>query len=277
MSLRFAVSASLSGQLARRFPAAACKNVFGDASEQSVCLCNPDVEAYLTSLVRDLNSRAHRGGVTVHDFVSEWGEARSDDWCVSRPLQPCERRLFSICFCESCHQGAEAHGLDFAAIRNETRSRILQAVSTKPMRGVSTVVGADGSRGLAAYREWQKGKLAILALRLSQSPEHDNRIAIHFADLSTHEERTSSDVYRSRLVCIDSAGQLASLPGTSISSAIGLSSSLVVEMEGADLVSGFQRLAAADVSLIEVDNYGVLPQPTLVHLKQAIRFARRTS
>ncbi|MCH8149687.1 MAG: hypothetical protein IH987_17150, partial [Planctomycetes bacterium] len=110
LGLRANISLTKVGPLAERHPSAACKNVFGTPSHRSVCLSNPDVQAMLAALVRDLTSNYVVAAVVLADLDVAWGEALD----LPIPVQGEEvgllRRLLSLCFCESCRQTVAASG-----------------------------------------------------------------------------------------------------------------------------------------------------------------------
>ncbi|MFQ5495490.1 MAG: hypothetical protein ACE5EX_08925, partial [Phycisphaerae bacterium] len=169
LALRMIVAAATAPRLARAQPEMAAKNLFGDVSRRTVCLANPNVEAYLCTLAADLSSRRHVSGVILADMGIGWGEATEPPPVGLEPLGPSDRTLLSICFCESCRQRAGEHGVDVAAAQRFARAVLEKTLDTGtgPDGGLKAIL--DESPSLRAWFDWRRAALSALLGRIVEA------------------------------------------------------------------------------------------------------------
>jgi len=103
-------------ELARRAPACAQENAFGDRDPGTLCPAQPAVRDYVRRLVTDLAARRVTGIVaeSLHYHPLEHGHAH-ERYPVE--IGALGRLLLGLCFCPACCKAAEALGVDAAAVR----------------------------------------------------------------------------------------------------------------------------------------------------------------
>ncbi len=279
MELRVMISAARTGRLAQRHAEMACRNAFGDDSHVSLCLANADVQAYLCGLVADLSANYTLSGVTLSDFRLGWAEALATDLCAAHRLGEAQSALLFTCFCESCHQRATAAGVDVPMARRSVQT-ILQ---TSFDNGVAADLNIDtllaDDTPLAAYYRWRTREMCSLLGRLAELCTCELLLdrALHEPGSRYHSGLDLS-IPAAVLTRIDRPDQLASaLCPTARRSELRLPGSLTVGAQAPELVSTLAKAAELGLAGVEIDNYGLLPEPALTALKQAIRFARRST
>lgn len=171
LEVRVMLSAALTGRLAERYPEMACKNVFGDGSQTSLCLCNSDVQAYLCALVADVSAREGVGAVVLTDLVTSWCEAHSGAFSAAVPPGGTEELLLSMCFCESCHQKASAAGVDVAAAHRWVQQMLQRCFDQGPAPACETGLDASWADNppMAALDKWRAKEHSSLLRRLVEA------------------------------------------------------------------------------------------------------------
>ena len=278
MELRVIVSAAITGRLSQRYPEMASKNLFGIESHAGVCLANPDFQAYLSGLVSDLSGRDNIAGVTLSDFEIAWPEAFQDDLRGAKPLGQTERSLFATCFCESCHQHATAAGVDVGMARRSVQV-ILQKILDAGLATdwtLDAVLSDDAP--LAEYYHWRTEELSSLLSRLVNSCKCEVLLDRPFAEADRQHTDPDLSLPAAVITRLDHPDRL----GSALSSAarrneLRLPESLAIAAHGPELVGTLSRAVELGVTGVEIDNYGLLPDAALTPIKQAIRFARRTT
>lgn len=279
MELCAIVSAGMTGRIAQRHPEMACKNAFDDASHAALCLANPDVQAYLCGLVADLSSSFQLAGLEVADFRIAWAEAFRDGLRSAVPPSDTFSALLSTCFCESCYQRASAVGVDVAMAR--------RAVQTVLQGSFDIGVAVDGridvlladNEPLAEYYHWRTRELESLLVRLADACRCDLLLSRRISGAEGHRHAELDLSAPAGVVTrIDQSDQLTSaLSSGARRNEVRLSERLAAERDGQELVTILARAAQLGFAGVQIDNYGLLPEGALTHIKQAIRFARRST
>jgi hypothetical protein len=282
LDLRLIVSAAGAGGLAKRHPEMACKNLFGGESQRSVCLSNPDVQAYLCSLAADLSSNYDPRGLAFTEFALGGSEPWTTCLKPGGPLGDTERSLLSICFCESCHQKASIAGVDVAAA-----SRSAAAVVQKGLDvGSPTDIGVDAllaeSVSLGAYLQWQGDELSALLRRAKDACTCELLLDRSSSSLGLHTEGPSVpgaidwSIPDAAVTRLDDPTELPSARCSGAArNELRLPERFVTDQDGRELVSTLGKAAQLGFAGVQIDNYGLLPRKALTPIKQAIRFARR--
>ncbi len=277
MELRVIVSAAMTGRLAQRHSEMSCKNAFAAESQVSLCLANPDVQAYLCGLVTDLSSNYSLSGVTVTDFVIAWAEVYAGGLRAGMPLGEVEASLLSTCFCESCHQRATAAGVDVAMAQ-----RSVQVILQRSMHaGVATdrrldAIVAD-NEPLAAYYRWRTGELSSLLARLAKACRCE-LLLDRTLDGPAGEQHAGLDLSVPAAVIyrLHHPEELASaFCPAARRSEFRLPEVFVIGSHAPDLVRTLSQAVELGFAGVVIDNYGLLPDSALTPIKQAIRFAKR--
>jgi len=278
IELRILVSAAATGRLAQRYPDSACKNLFGAESQISLCLANLDVQEYLRCLIIDLVTTYRPAGVVLTDFVIAWYEAISLELQVPVALAAAEESALSTCFCESCHQRAGLVGVDVPRAMHALNALLQQALGGgRTGSGRLNDLLAENV-DLRAYFQWRTAELTSLLRRLTESCARDLLLV---RTLMAHE-RSQQDglelsIPAAVITSIDAAGQLpaAACPGA-LRSEVGLSAAFIKAADGAELVGAFVQAGEQGMSGVQLDHLGILTDPMLTSVKQAVRFARRS-
>lgn len=279
MELRVILSAANTGRSAQRHVEMACKNAFGDASHMGLCLANPDVQAYLCGLVSDLSSNYEPAGVTIADFVIACGEVFEPGLRTARPLGETELSLLSTCFCESCHQRAAAAGVDVAMARRSVQASLNKSFdSGEAVEGAVDAILADNTP-LGDYCRWRTDELNSLLRRLVDACQGELLLDTRPNGCQRRQHADLDlNVPTAVITQIEQPDQLslALCPGARRSE-LRLPEVFATGGHGPQLVSTLSKAAELGFAAAEIGNCSLLPDSALAPLKQAIRFARRST
>ncbi len=280
LSIRAVISASRTGRLAHRYPEMACKSVFQDPCDESVCLSHPDVRSFLSAMVSDLSSREGVGAVVLSNYLIAWTPGLRRHREVDPPgLGDVERILISTCFCESCHQRAVEAGVDVAAARRCVEVLVSKALeAARPGDRSLSGVLAD-SPPLAAYFAWRSRELSQLLECLSQASKCELVLERYDDGM---EGVLQSDLEMTARTVVLHRGQDCTTRTVATCAAARRNELLiptnhVEDSKGPKLVSALARAAEAGFAAAEFDGFDRLPDSWLTTVKQAVRFARRTT
>lgn len=296
LELRVIVSVGRMGRIAGHHPEMACRNVYGDRSSLSVCLMNPDVQAFLAGVVADLASNYAVSGVCLADFSNVWGEASSPDLRTPVPLGQTGERLLSLCFCESCHQKGTAANVDVVAAQRSAQSMLEAHLQDgDDARGAldPSLAGAGTSAvapELAEFLRWRDGELGSLLdqlieacqppLFLCRTLRTEPRAPTYAGTGPAAGGGPQGGPYASPAGVITAIHSPEQLDGAFCTAArrneLCLPASMAIGRHAPELVSALARATAMGFSGFEIDDLASLPIAALTAVKQAIRFARRT-
>lgn len=276
LNLRLAVSAAATGRLAEHYPEFAARNVLGVESTRNLCLIHPDVQEYLIALVCDLAEQFSPTAIILSDFASGWFDAFEsgfDDGLLS----PGARALCGMCFCNSCQQQAEEAGVDALAATEQT----LALVQAEMARGSAGSVTSDSAcpAPVSEFRRFQHERLNGLLRCLVEASGCELLLFRSLAD-------PHADAVQAVNVAIV-AGVLTRLAEFEHFDVAGISKARRSELcipvawgargRGPELVAVVQRAAAEGFGGVQLSHFGLLSDCLLPAIKQAVRFARRTS
>ena len=279
LALRLVVSTTQLGGLSSRNPWAANCNVYGDVSRRSVCLLNANVQAFLAVLLADLNAQLAPQEIVLADYHAAWSEAMGHELDVGVASDTGTRSLLSMCFCPSCHQGAEAAGVDVSAVKTTVTGLLARSfdASGGALPGWEDLLAEHSA--LDAYNHWRGAALGALWRRLAQASE---------ADLLLF--RSSARVARSHLGGLDwsppaavvselcAADELtAAFCEGARRNVLHLSARVAAKLAPDPLVALLVQAAEAHWQGVEVGRYGQLGDTLLESLRRALRFARRSA
>ena len=279
LHLRLIVSAAATGGVAQRHPEMACKNVFDDSSETSICLANPDVQSYLCDIVADVSSNYGPAEVSLAYYVLAWPEAFGQGLGVGVTLPDADRSLLSLCFCEFCHQKATAAGVDVAATAQTTRMILEDPFSTRPDRYRTLGPILADNAPLATFFAWRNEEMSALLGRIKDTCHCDllihRSVGTPWAALYDGLDYSIPDGVITRR---DGAVELASAlaPGARRNE-LHVPGCVVTDADGTHFVSMLADAVQLGFQGVEIGNYGLLPEAALTPIKQAIRFARRST
>jgi len=277
--LRALVSASQTGRLAEKYPAMACKNVFGDESHSSLCLVHPDVRAYLLALVGDLASGNTLAGMVLTDWAVRWSDVDRADLICSVALGTVQRRLLGTCFCESCRQGAIGAGVDVEAAHQTVASLLQDHFQAGQSAETTWPEILLDHPPLADFVRFKAETLTGLLRRLMEACPCE-AIVRQERDGAENGPGGEIDPAIPHAVSVetDRLKEVASLrcAGAQFSE-LHLPLKMMKETPSTDLVAFFFESTDLAFSAITVDDYGSLTEEALGALRKAIRFARRSA
>lgn len=279
LELRAIISAAGTGRLAERHPEAACKNAFGTASQQSLCLCNADVQAFLYGLLADLSSRDGFAGVQVADLFIAWAEAISGAVDAALPLAGVPRLLLATCFCESCHQKATAKEIDAAAARRKAQAVLTDALAGKhqgPAEQIDELFEKEPV--LAAYSTVQTAELSRLVGRLADACSGELIVEQALDEpIRRQHERIDWSVPAGSIARLNRDTPLsAALSSAGRRRELRLPVSWALGPDAQGLVRTVARAADEGCDAVCFDHLGLLSETGLTTIRQALRLARRS-
>lgn len=265
LALRVAVSASRAGRLAERYPELACRNVFGAESRESVCLNNPQVQEYLVVLIGNLTAAYAPQGIVLSDVGSGWSEAYLPELRTPTPLDESARAALAICFCECCARKMRERQIDIDSARAAAQSAIARAWD-----GCGTKSSSDPL--LATLRREQDHAMEAWITELRTTCTRP---------ILVDGDRTAGSFDASlaaEIVPIGGEDDLEAVASGRIGPwEIRVGADWAIREQGAALVALFSEAARWGACGATVDSLGLLSKSALTALRQAIRFARRTS
>ncbi|UCE60602.1 MAG: hypothetical protein JSU63_02400 [Phycisphaerales bacterium] len=278
LELRLRVSAAATGRLATEYPEMACKNIFGDASKMGVCLANPDVQAYLCGLAGDLLTHYKPAGLVVTDFIIRWMEALKLD-LGSRPHhEPTYGALLSLCFCESCRQKAAEAGVAVDRALDSALEAVLGAFGASDDDETLGTILAEHVE-LGRYCVWSAGEVTSLLKRMTDAC--DCELLLHRnpgESLWRQSPSIDCSVPAAVVTSVDDPGQLEGALGKEAQrNELSVPASFAIGSDSGMLVRVLSRAGEIGYAGAEIDNYGLLPDAAFTPIKQAARFAKRTT
>ena len=305
LDCRAVVHSSSTALLARRHAQAAAKTVFGDAWPERICLVNPDVQALLVGLCRDLAENYQLSAIELRGF--HMGRIRPDSLGFDPPfdLGPGGYALLQMCFCESCRQRADSssevsHDLGPESAARSAETRLRRILEAGPATGGLGLTPEQLLADDAPLREHAAGQWRALAgLLESICRECDCPVILHtYDDLIQGAARDhpladgepirgpAAVLAHVRSVSLSETEEVARTvvglagPGQGAEVEIRpyVGQPVDAEPTGAPaLVRNLSRLVELGVRSVNLDDYGRIPEAAWPGVKQAIRFARRTT
>ena len=297
LAFRVSICTSLAGRIIDRHPEAAAKTAHGDAFADRLCLVNPDVQALIVGLCNDLAANYDPEAIELTEFHTGRIAPGSLGYDEPFDLGPGGRSLLALCFCESCRQlGGDGQTSPDAAVRS-AQVRLTQIMDTGRSLALSPadLLAEDPAIRAHADRQWHA--LANLAKTAATEAERDiivrhcentivTRNGVHpLAPNGGHNcvmplaywLRQPDDTAIARVA--ETALRQAA-PGWRYELVMGAGPGpLAADTPGSApaLVRALSTAADAGVTHVTLESYGQLPGASLTAVKQAIRFARRTS
>ena len=284
LRLRAVIECTHLGRSAARDPHFARKNVFGDVSMSQVCLVNPNVAEFLRAVAADAcrNYSVETVELTGLDAMTpSTGDARHAPGLGGR-------QLLALCFCESCRQSAATAGVDVEMAARSAMVRLEAVFRTgQPIEPPLAALAVD-DQPLASFITWYRDRITELMGNIRNAC--GCQVVSHTRPLKSEAELTI-DAGCSRgadaVVCDYSGSETAPLERLIEQMRGVLERGQRVEVQlpvcpadaGDDqaLVRILTRLAELGIVSANLDHYGCLPRDRIDLVKQAVRFARRTS
>lgn len=305
LDCRAVVHSSSAGLLARHHPQTAAKTVFGDAWPERVCLVNPDVQALLVGLCRDLAENYQLSAIEMRGFHT--GRIRPDSLGFDPPfdLGPGGYALLQMCFCESCRQLADrgsevSPGVGPESAARSAEVRLRRIFEAGPAAGGldltwEQLLADDAPLRKHAASQWR----ALAGLLESIRRECDCPVILHTYDdllqgaAGTHPLADGGAIGAAAAVLAHVRGTSQSETDEVARTVVGLAGpgqgaeveirpyvGQPADAEPTDapaLVRNLSRLVELGIRSVNLDNCGQIPESAWPGVKQAIRFARRTT
>jgi hypothetical protein len=299
LDCRAVVHTTNAGQMASRYPDAAVKTVFGDGWPDRICPVNPDVQAFLTAICRDLAANYGVSAIELADLYPG-RTLTAQPGCASSPrLGSGGWALLKLCFCESCRQlsgaGSQSADVDPAAAARSVEVRLQKVYDS----GGTSSAGPGGLPAddpvLAAYvtAQWRAmGKLTAVIARECRGDLvlrcYDDAVRAADAPFGGPELPPGVKVQMA-VRALDPSDAVDAAAGTAVESAGGAArAELLIRLLAGDaaqsadasgqaLVRGLARLNDLGLASVTMESYGEMPAAGLDGVRQAIRFARRAS
>ncbi len=279
LTFRCMMSLSRIGRLAHRHPETACKNVFEDSSLTSVCLSNPDVQAFLCDLVGDFGSRIAVDAFYFTDVASLWREGGEGPVKSPGRSGKLASEFLQVCFCESCQQVASGADVDVAGAID-----VVKRVIDKRMDG------ADESEfkfeaiikeapALLSYLEAQTHRITELLRRIAERANADVFIMHEQCkEGDSSSQFADSTAIAGDVIRVATADDVKANPsGTKSMQEIHLEGKLLSGASTSELFPLLQRALETGISAVHFGNYGLIPASAFDPIRQALRYARRTT
>jgi hypothetical protein len=279
IAIRLVISASMIGHLPESYPDVATKNVYGDRSHVAICLANPDVQNLLKGMLTDLSTRYELSGVVMTDFAIAWPDAGSSRFRAATEIGALEAELLSACFCESCHQGGEAAGVEVTAARRSVEKILQGKIDRDGMSERRMETALSHHTPLAEYFAWRANELSSLWAKTTESCPCGLLLDCgHDPSASRQHERIDWSLPAGVMAQIDSVDDWTSVMREGVvRSEARIPACLAGGTHGPELVGALAAAVEHGVSAVEIDDYALLSDAALDTIKQAFRFARRES
>lgn len=278
VEVRLVVSLGEGGRTAAHHPESACVNALGAASTHSVCPFDAEVGGYWRAVMTELARRWGRRTLVLHDLGAAWTDHEYDRWTQPSGLGNVEKAVISVCFCESCCRVAGAVGVDVSAARQQAVDVINRWLNgAPPLFSISAALAA--APALSAYLACQWRALAEMVSRWAPL---QTEIVVHRTMSPASLGFTATEAFwhtpAGVLTEIETPGALSSaLCEGAKRNELLLAPSVCQDAGDAGLVALLQEVVRRGFCIVDVGNYGVMRESLFTPLRQAIRFARRTS
>jgi len=277
MELRAVISASGLGRLAERYPELTCRSAFGTESVCSLCLGNAQVQDLLVAMAADLSSRAGVRALVLTDFVIAWSDCQVGEWEWGSPLGRVEQFLLGMCFCAACVEHAEAGGVAATAARNSAVQLLHRSLEQGTRSDESPVDFLSQQPAVVAYRRRQVQALNAFLRKLVEQCRCPIVVDAGAAE-DQGEITPEAAIPWAWMSAVERVEQLSASAKTAAArNEIRLPAWWATGARGPQLIGLLPEAARLGIAAATIDHYGVLPEPALTTLRQAIRFSRRTS
>lgn len=297
---RVVIDAATLGLLASRQPQVAVRNVFDDPAPDRVCLVNPDVQALIGGLCRDLTEGYPLAGIELAEFHT--GRTGQTPASCEAPfdLGIGGNSLLNVCFCASCRQlSLEAFGtnlLDGEAASRSAKTRLQAAFETgRPItQPLHQLVTDDEALKPYLDAQWHAlgrcldsvicdgaGPITLQVYDdLIRSSPDGHPLTRDGGVPGIHALSTSAP-FDSPVGLEEAAIAIRQLAGDPLRCELQVRPNVAppADDQAHDaqfLVRSLNRLAELGIAAVTLDGYGRWPTRLWPELRQAIRFARRT-
>lgn len=277
MNLR--ISALRVGRIGARHPEATAKTAQGDPLPEVLCPANPDVRALLRGTVKDLSQRYFPSGIEVADLAGDVQPAGQERPAAAFPAGDGFWGLMGLCFCESSRQRAADAGVDASAAARWVQVRLDRALTS----GEAIAGPVDGliaeSEIVSAYARTAVDAAGSLFESLARAGGCDVDLVAGLGSQWGHPKAK-----RVIVGCPFDTDEPFMSFARRTRDRWGEKSRIVLEFAAGDVMSQPQRLvstvkqaAEEGFSGVNFSHFGSIPARCLDTIKQAVRFAVRST
>ena len=163
-------------------PDCAPANAFGDRARTELCPANPEVRAYVRTLVAEHG----RYGVDAIRAESLHFHGLRHGYHHERyfeQLGPVAEALLGLCFCEHCRAAADRLGVPADEVRRVVQDEVRRRLASEEAAAEATPLTDLADGALAAYVDASAATVGSLAAEAAQvAEEHDMRLTFMDAD-----------------------------------------------------------------------------------------------
>ncbi len=308
LSCRFVLHVASAGLMTKRYEQLAAKNTFGDAWPDRICPVNPDVQAFIACTCADLIAQYQPDSIELADLHVGLVQHSGGSASMADILGSGGSALLNICFCESCRQldvaSLNDDQLDSAAAARSVAVRLnrLLDAGMPAQPPFSQICSNDAVVRAHVTAQWNAIK--SLVQNVAKQGCDDVIIRCPLDALIADQDNTPWSAWATeRLIsalsiCVDSpeerdilaaVQQSRSWTDSKVCSEIQIkvspskrrgtadeSKSATPGDDGTTLVRNLALLSENGIAAVNLDHYGIIPAAGIAHLKQAVRFARRS-
>jgi hypothetical protein len=164
-------------------PQATVANAFGDRYVYSLCPSHPDARAYAVGLARDVTETYPVLGVSMESpGFAPYAHGFHHEFALNQPNRWLDSQL-GLCFCEHCMKGANAAGIDAAALKKRVASDISAYLASDidfPADMAEAFWAADTRTDgeMKAFLDWRCTVVTSLVSEIRAAVRSDARVAI---------------------------------------------------------------------------------------------------
>jgi hypothetical protein len=287
LGVRFRVSLLEIGRVAEKYPELAGKNALGDVAPQTLCPANPDLRALLRGTLRDLTERFAPDSIELCDLRYHSGALGYGGLAIGFDPGEGFLALLSICYSESSRQVAAERDIDTEAACRWAQTALDRVL--KSGQSLNRTLGEliRDEEIPQSYLECQQDTLDALLVGLIRQSETDIHLVLP-GDFEEGMRPSPVSVQQAAGIVLEAeleAPEEVAETITEVRRRFGEGQDLTLDYDAAGGLSGDAQplvsvvKASADqgISAVSFSEWGMLPADALDPLRQAIRYATRSS
>lgn len=287
LKVRLRMSLLEIGRMAEKHPEAAGKTAFGDLAPEALCPANPDVRALLRGTLRELHERFEPDAIELADLRYHSGAFGFGGLALGFDPGPAFLSLLSVCFSESSRQAAAERDIDTDAALRWTQVALERVLESGDASEDSFEDMLRDAEIPLRYLQCQQDTLDAFIVGLIRNTPTSMHLVLPG---DTEEGVTPSPVSVAQAAGViieaeveepeDVAANMTELRrryGDDVNVTLDLDAAGDLGAEAQLLVSAVKACADQDASAVSFSEWGLMPADRLEGLKQAIRYASRSS
>ncbi|WP_396613829.1 hypothetical protein ACH9L7_18305 (plasmid) [Haloferax sp. S1W] len=271
-------------RLGMRNPDVTLTTAHGDDLVFGLCPSNPDVQDYLTALVRDMAARDHFDRIELETFDYFYGTGFG--WHhqkIHAQLGTLGEFLLGLCFCDHCRSTASDAGIDVEQARKTVADTFDSIVAGTVPADLSPELWLREHDTVADYVDIREETLADLYAELSSAsgstplgyyvgapePGREWMVGADLERLSEHVDYYCLPAYESSREAVMNAYRTVDALAPDVPLHVGLLPGHPAIHDEATLVEIIDALRAEGVPRVSFYNYGLLPERSLDWIRAA--------